>query len=140
MLSKLSDLSELSDVHSDHQVRFANQELSKLYKEIECVQVPSLNMDLNNTSHFLSAMEFSISKTHQTLPDVATDPAFKSLEQVCNFIFTIIVFFFKVNFNLFITRSKRCATLSKMTLIKKYLTTQKTPTAIVQRILMVDLM
>lgn len=97
MLSKLSDLRELSDVHSDHQVRFANQELSKLYKEIECVQVPSLNMDLNNTSHFLSAMEFSISKTHQTLPDtnVATDPAFKSLEQVCNFfIFAIIVFIF----------------------------------------------
>ena len=55
------------------------------------MQVPSLNMDLNNTSHFLSAMEFSISKTHQTLPDttVSTDPAFKSLEQVSNLILYI---------------------------------------------------
>ena len=58
----MSDLRELSDVHSDHQVRFANQDLHKLYQEIDAEPRPHLNMDLNNTNHFLSAMEFRLDR------------------------------------------------------------------------------
>lgn len=80
----MSDLRELSDVHSDHQVRFANQDLQKLYQEIDNEPRPNVNMDLNNTSHFLKAMEFSIEKTHHTLPKPppVADPAYQSLEQI----------------------------------------------------------
>ncbi len=80
----MSDLRELSDVHSDHQVRFANQDLHKLYQEIDTEPRPHLNMDLNNTNHFLSAMEFSILKTHHTLPkaEPVANPTYRSLEQI----------------------------------------------------------
>ena len=102
LLAKMSDLRELSDLHSDHQVRFANQDLQKLYREINNEQSspiptegavltpppqpdPHLNMDLNNTNQFLSAMEFSIRKSHQTLPAdpvPSADPALRQLEQI----------------------------------------------------------
>lgn len=80
----MSDLRELSDVHSDHQVRFANQDLHKLYQEIDNEPRPNINMDLNNTSHFLKAMEFSIEKTHHTLPKPppVADPTYQNLEQI----------------------------------------------------------
>lgn len=75
---------ELSDLHSDHQVRFANQDLHKLYKEIDAEPRPHVNMDLNTTSHFLSAMEFSILKTHHTLPkpEPVADPTYRNLGQI----------------------------------------------------------
>lgn len=84
LLAKMSDLRELSDLHSDHQVRFANQELHKLHQEIDTETQPHMNMDLNSTSQFLSAMEFSILKTHHTLPkpQPVTDPTFRNLEQI----------------------------------------------------------
>lgn len=84
LLARMSDLRELSDVHSDHQVRFANQDLHKLYQEIDSEPRPHVNMDLNNTSQFLSAMEFSIQKTHHTLPkpEPVSDPTYRSLEQI----------------------------------------------------------
>ena len=80
----MSDLRELSDVHSDHQVRFANQDLHKLYEEIESQPSPHANMDLNNTNQFLSAMEFSIMKTHHTLPkpQPVANPTYRNLEQI----------------------------------------------------------
>lgn len=91
----MSDLRELSDLHSDHQVRFANTDLFKLYHEIDqpmeaaaaaaVPDPPQLNTDLNTTSHFLSAMEFSIRKTHQTLPadpDPTADPTLRQLAQI----------------------------------------------------------
>ena len=84
LLAKMSDLRELSDLHSDHQVRFANQDLHKLYQELDAEPRPHVNMDLNNTSHFLSAMEFSILKTHHTLPkpEPVADPTYRELAQI----------------------------------------------------------
>lgn len=84
LLAKMSDLRELSDLHSDHQVRFANQDLHKLYQELDAEPRPHVNMDLNNTNHFLSAMEFSILKTHHTLPkpEPVADPTYRELEQI----------------------------------------------------------
>jgi len=89
LLAKMSDLRALSDVHSDHQVRLSMESLKQIYNAVDNpIRPPHLNMNLDNRAEFLSALEFSILKSSNTIKDEPErkDPAFHDLEfieQIC---------------------------------------------------------
>jgi hypothetical protein len=84
-LSLMSDLREISDMHSEHELRLTNQEILEIHQQVESLPPSSLsfNSNLNDITHFMNALEFSIKKRMSSEAPAAASWSISAAKTFC---------------------------------------------------------